>query len=169
MIGLRLSCRFGFSFFCLFEITPDAITTTVDLVDENLEFLFSQCDFIFNTLEDTLENSPPLLRYSFERILENSEDKFGEEGQDVVPICFFLRFVCPSLLQPKNLGFTEGCTLNLDLLFYRVTQSQFSISCYSFKTSSIYCKRNCNTRKQKQHINLSSSRQINSRIYFEQF
>lgn len=37
-----------------------------------------------------------------------AEKKFPDVKDFVVPICFFLRFLCPTLLQPDHFGLVKG-------------------------------------------------------------
>lgn len=48
-----------------------------------------------------------------------AEKKFPDVKDFVVPICFFLRFLCPTLLQPEQFGLMKGIEL-LDSVSSRI-------------------------------------------------
>lgn len=37
-----------------------------------------------------------------------AKQKFPEVEDSVVPVCFYLRFLCPTLLQPVHFGLVRG-------------------------------------------------------------
>eukprot|EP01129_Flabellula_baltica_P011597 TRINITY_DN5111_c0_g1_i1.p1 TRINITY_DN5111_c0_g1~~TRINITY_DN5111_c0_g1_i1.p1 ORF type:complete len:688 (+),score=135.95 TRINITY_DN5111_c0_g1_i1:69-2066(+) len=89
------------------SLVPDNVTSTVDLVDKNLELLFSQCDFIFQYIEENNAELPSVLCHCFSKIEQMTETKFPDYAQNVVPIVFCLRFLCPTLMHPQNFGFND--------------------------------------------------------------
>eukprot|EP01124_Arcella_intermedia_P028143 TRINITY_DN5659_c0_g1_i1.p1 TRINITY_DN5659_c0_g1~~TRINITY_DN5659_c0_g1_i1.p1 ORF type:complete len:723 (-),score=156.42 TRINITY_DN5659_c0_g1_i1:36-1988(-) len=98
------------------ELVPNGITVSVDEAQENLKFFMETIHQLFDRLESKIKLIPRVLRKAFRYIQVHASEKFPEIELTVVPIFFFLRCLCPCLMQPEQLGiFNERPILEFHL------------------------------------------------------
>uniref|UniRef100_A0A6B2KYE3 Ras-GAP domain-containing protein n=1 Tax=Arcella intermedia TaxID=1963864 RepID=A0A6B2KYE3_9EUKA len=86
------------------ELVPNGVSVSADEASQNLMNLLDICRQLFSLLSKKLPTLPSLLRLGFYCMREFGAKKFPEIADSIVPICFFLRCLCPTLLQPEQFG-----------------------------------------------------------------
>lgn len=91
-----------------YKLLPNGVTVSVAEATDNLQFLLEIAEDLFKLLDDELKYCPSEIRRGFACMREVATCKFPEVEDSVVPVCFFLRFLCPTLLQPEQFNLVKG-------------------------------------------------------------
>eukprot|EP01127_Copromyxa_protea_P022550 TRINITY_DN8147_c0_g1_i1.p1 TRINITY_DN8147_c0_g1~~TRINITY_DN8147_c0_g1_i1.p1 ORF type:complete len:756 (+),score=138.43 TRINITY_DN8147_c0_g1_i1:2-2269(+) len=86
------------------ELVPNRITVSVEEAYRNLMFILDVVGDLFKLLNREVMYCPTSIRRGFAHMKRIAEKKFPDVKDYVVPICFFLRFLCPTLLQSQEYG-----------------------------------------------------------------
>eukprot|EP01126_Amoeba_proteus_P020523 TRINITY_DN2087_c0_g2_i25.p1 TRINITY_DN2087_c0_g2~~TRINITY_DN2087_c0_g2_i25.p1 ORF type:complete len:310 (-),score=57.22 TRINITY_DN2087_c0_g2_i25:89-1018(-) len=89
------------------ELTPNGITVSVEEATRNLQFILSAVAELFKLLIREIAFCPSSIRRGFIHMKEVATLKSPELKETAVPVCFFLHFLSPALLQPEEFGLVK--------------------------------------------------------------
>jgi hypothetical protein len=91
------------------EIEPDSATLKLkpEICERNMSFLFGRTAKFFERLNDTLTQCPLIIRRGFCYLQKEVSQKFPN-SESVVPVVLFLRYLCPTILQPHTYGLAKS-------------------------------------------------------------
>eukprot|EP01125_Pyxidicula_operculata_P018576 TRINITY_DN6609_c0_g1_i2.p1 TRINITY_DN6609_c0_g1~~TRINITY_DN6609_c0_g1_i2.p1 ORF type:complete len:842 (+),score=111.24 TRINITY_DN6609_c0_g1_i2:13-2538(+) len=89
------------------ELVPNGISVSVEEANKNLNNILNLTRSLFELLNDHISLIPNDICRCFITMKKFATHKFPEVRESVVPVVFFLRCLCPAILQPEQFGLTK--------------------------------------------------------------
>eukprot|EP01103_Thecamoeba_quadrilineata_P004193 TRINITY_DN1391_c1_g1_i1.p1 TRINITY_DN1391_c1_g1~~TRINITY_DN1391_c1_g1_i1.p1 ORF type:complete len:627 (+),score=142.28 TRINITY_DN1391_c1_g1_i1:29-1909(+) len=105
---------------CL-EVDPQRVKSEKDLL-ENRERLFKICQHFFDIILSSVNAIPIQVRQLCRELWFRIKHKFPSARIYIIGAFFFLRFVCPAVVNPEQFGIISECSVEMRRKFTLVTK-----------------------------------------------